>query len=334
MLFRRPARPFHGPIALALFVAPLVAVSANGCSTTESTLEDLCGWLRDPANCYRTFAADIDASCGTEGLGSAKKGGFLSRDKLDICVLSQGGQVIFDPPVDVASFPLQTAAFKLINADGTSCGAASYGGSEYLFSVKIEPNPLEPAPDADPETTVSGGTFSVTAVEGNDIFDATCPAGDAHRFDRLQSLKCSNDAVAMPRAELESNPGGIDLQGFVRFRVFYAGAVLDDTVAESTIVEYFDCSVPGAPKPCVNGAQDGVETDVDCGGDQCAGADPATCTACARCDAGLKCNEDADCISGNCALVMGIRKCGDPVGSGAGGGGGAGTGGGGGAGGG
>jgi hypothetical protein len=43
-----------------------------------------------------------------------------------------------------------------------------------------------------------------------------------------------------------------------------------------------------APTTCTNGAQDGTETDTDCGG------------LCAKCALNKHCLEDFDCLSNNC----------------------------------
>ncbi len=300
-------------IALAgLITAPSI-LAVHGCSSARQ-VENLCAWLADPNNCYQSFFNDIESSCGARGRGSAPAGGFLSRDALDICVLSAGGQVIFDPPLEIGSFPLTTAAFKIINPDGSTCGTGSYSGSDYLFSIGIEPNPADAGADADPETTVTGGTFSTVYGGEGSTFDVNCADGvESHHFDSVEANKCPDVADKLPRAELETNAGGIELVGHVIFRVIYPAPVTGVS-EDPEVIEYFDCTVPGAPKPCANGVQDGLESDVDCGGN------------CTLCEAGSKCNTNADCVSDNCANVGGLFKCGDPIATGAGGGGGAGGG--------
>jgi hypothetical protein len=58
--------------------------------------------------------------------------------------------------------------------------------------------------------------------------------------------------------------------------------------------------VPGSPS-CDDCAKDGLETDVDCGGD-----------ACPPCALGDHCNDDADCVSGTCVggrCAPGSKTC-------------------------
>jgi len=298
-------------LALAALVVPVLALAnLHGCGSDEPEIENLCGWLSDPDNCYRKFFADVDGRCGVVGKGNAPVGGFLARDKLDICVLSAGGQVLFDPPLNVATFPLASTSFKFVGADGTSCGAGSWGGP-YTFSIHVDPYPPDagtpPAPvDAGPiGEPITGGTFSSTNAETREVFDVSCPSGDTHHFDRLQTTKCPEYTSVLPRAELESSAGAVNVKGFVRFRVYFPPAEGALENATPVVVEYFDCSIPGAPEPCADQAQDGTETDVDCGG------------ICAGCQEGQGCIENADCASGNCAVnMMGFKKCAPGAGTG------------------
>lgn len=303
----------------AVTLLPSLFVLSYGCSD-EPEPEDMCGWLGNPDNCYRRFATDVGDRCGAAGLGNAPKGSFLARDALDICILSEGGQVIFDPPLDLAALPPETVGFSIINADGSECGSGSFQ-SLYGFSLTVNPDPV---PDGGTsEGLVQGGTFSSTRPQGQ-ILETSCPTGEKHVFNQLQIEKCPQYAGIRPRAELELNAGGIDpVQGFIRFRIYFppTEGALDD--AQATVVEYFDCAIPPAPKPCVNGVQDGNETDVDCGGN------PDLCAK--RCEDGQKCLEDADCEGGfTCQFDLGLKKC--LAGGGTGGAGGAATGGAGGAG--
>jgi hypothetical protein len=308
-------------VAVVAAAAPVIA--SKGCSD-EAAIENLCGWVGNPDNCYRAFAEDIGDRCGRAGQGSAPVGGFLARDKLDICILSEGGQVIFDPPLDLAAFPLKTAAFKLIDGNGAQCGSGSLGG-ELSFSVTVDGFPPDGgAPGAGGAgagggaggEVVKGGTFTSSKAPDRDVFDVSCPTGEAHHFDRLQIGECPEYAALLPRAELESSAGGIDIPGHVVFRVFYPPIEGALEGAAPTVVEYFDCSFPGAPKPCEDGVRGGEETDVDCGG-----------STCAACQEGQGCIQGSDCASGVCALEMGLKKCAPGSASGAGGAGGAGSGG-------
>ncbi len=135
-------------LALALSALPIIVASYLVACTSEAKIEDLCGWLGDAENCYRTFATDVNAQCGAFVMASTppndsaqpspRHGNFLKRDKLDLCVFDSlgGGQVIFDPPLDVAMFPVTTASFAIRNGDGTVCGAGAVG-LDGAFAISI-----------------------------------------------------------------------------------------------------------------------------------------------------------------------------------------------------
>ena len=243
---------FRLAFALTAITTALGAYLA-ACSS-EDKLEDLCGWLGDANNCYRQFYADITTTCGTKGLGSGRDGSFLKRDKLDTCVLDgpEGGQVIFDPPLDVADFPITTGSFAMIRGDGTVCGAAAFG-ADGAMALSIEPvsisaegivTPLGDGglPDSgtsciDSTDPICGGSFSVKPVTEREIVDVTCSTAtrnESHRFNRLQRAKCdgtidnapdeTNVAALFPRAEFESNAGGVALEGYVLFRAYFPPA--------------------------------------------------------------------------------------------------------------
>src|SRR5687767_11146986 len=97
------------PVALALPFTVLLWM--HGCSTEASEVENLCGWLGDPENCFIQFYRDVDPGCGTHGRGSARFGSFSGRDKLDQCFLVEGGIMVFDPPLDMAAFPPAAGKF-------------------------------------------------------------------------------------------------------------------------------------------------------------------------------------------------------------------------------
>lgn len=307
--------------AYSLVAVPFsLALLAHGCAggPTEPPVESLCGWLADANNCYRAFFRDVEPrACGSIGAGTAPKGSFLARDKLDVCVLEGGGQVLFDPPPTIDQFPLQSVAFKIVSADGSQCGTGSYQ-SLYGFSVGVTPyTPTTTDGGTSSGSAVSraiaGGAYSQAKTPDKDLIDTTCPSGEAHHFDLVEGDKCPQYAGVMPRAELESNAGGIDpIAGYLRFRAYFPPADGDVTNAPGKVVEYFDCAVPPAPKPCVDGVQDGSETDVDCGG---------LCEA--RCAVDQKCLTNADCESGSCQFKAGLKKC-APAAAGAGGAGGTG----------
>jgi hypothetical protein len=285
-------------VAGAVTLLPWLVVLPYGCSD-EPEPEDMCGWLGNPDNCYRRFAADVGDRCGAAGLGNAPKGSFLARDALDICILSEGGQVILDPPLDLATLPPETVGFKIINPDGSECGSGTFQ-SRYSYSLTINPDPVPDGGTA--EGLVVGGTFSSTRPQG-EIVETSCPTGEAHVFNQLQIEKCPQFAAIRPQAEIELNAGGIDpVQGFIRLRMYFPPTEGDLENAQPTVVEYFDCAIPPAPKPCVNGVQDGNETDVDCGGND------ELCPT--RCEEGQKCLQDSDCQGGlGCEFELGLKKC-------------------------
>ena len=76
-------RAFHRIAAVALVVG-LAPGAVHGCSSEEPSPVDLV----DPTNPNGT-----------------SNGSFLSRDKLDVCLIAGGGQVVFDPPIDLANYP-------------------------------------------------------------------------------------------------------------------------------------------------------------------------------------------------------------------------------------
>ena len=324
----------RGRLALAtVALLPLPLLLFYGCGSGEPDIENLCGWLQDPANCLVKFHDDVGARGGRAGRGNAPKGAFLGRDKLDQCFLTEGGVVLFDPPLDPATFPLQQFGFKMVDDQGVDCGAGAITQPPYLFSITVNPYP----PDAGGGSgtgggggsatgggdTVAGGTFAVTSSDpARQTFDTACPPSETHHFDRISVTECRSYEKYLPQVEVESSAGTITNNGFVRVRVYYppTGGVVDPgdggaNGQQPEVVEYFDCTFPGPPEPCADSAKDGDETDIDCGG---------SCPA--KCLGGQKCREAVDCLSGECILVNGLKQCTDPpaTSSSSGGGGGAG----------
>jgi hypothetical protein len=273
-------------------------------------IEDLCGWIGDENNCYRRFATNVGETCGTFDLSAGKPGQFYTRDKLDVCVLESGGQVVFDPPLDVTQFPVTKASFAFITDQGEVCGAAAIAPDGAMAITVSSAPPVEDggkceqdggtSPDGGPlpGSEICGGTFSAKPVTARELVDTSCPGGETHHFNRLQLAKCPEYASLFPRAEIESNPGSINIPGFVRFRIFYpptAGA-LENQQAQG--VEYFNCVIPGGVPPCGNGVQDSTEADIDCG---------ATCPD--KCLPSQKCKINLDCVTQTCSLVNGLKQC-------------------------
>jgi hypothetical protein len=281
---------------LGLLALPLASVTAFGCSDVP-TYDSLCGWVSDENNCYREFFRDVETRCGS--LAPAKVGAFLSREALDLCVLAEGGQVLFEPPIELDKLPPETVGFKFINIDGTECGSALFN-AKFDFSLTVKGD-TPPDSGPVPDDLVTGGTFSMLGGASSETLNVTCPTGTELTFSRPELSRCREYEGIMPAAELDLNPGGIDQNGVVGFRIYFPPpeGSLDD--ASPIPVEYFQCIIPAAPPMCRNGVRDALETDVDCGG--------PTCNGCA--DSQL-CVTPGDCLSGICEIKGGIRTCTGP----------------------
>ncbi|MFO0592753.1 MAG: EGF domain-containing protein [Polyangiaceae bacterium] len=341
-----------------------ILVAAQGCNnSTALGVQDLCGWIADECNCYRRFAAGVAPSgatgqkplCGvqldashnaidpTTGMPFASqndkptKGTFLSRDKLDICILtgSQGGQIVFDPPLDPAALPPATMGFKILTGNGELCATGSYE-SITSFSIGF------PAADgtgaggstggaggtggstasgslcrgdggtgtADPsKDAITSGTFTMAKTDIESVVTTTCPNDESHKFNLYQLNECDGTSAnegsykaLLPTAEIEATAGGVGIPGEVKLRIFWppTAPVASLDGVKPTAVEYFDCTFPGSIHPCLNGVQDGAETDVDCGDTACG----------VGCPNGANCVTEKDCISGICSPNdKGLKKC-------------------------
>lgn len=295
-------------VVLATLILPASMVLAYGCGgADEPEVEDLCGWLADPDNCYRRFAQDIDIRCGALGEGTAAQGQFKLREDLGTCILAVqngaedvGGLIIFDPPLDLAALTDPTAeinqTIQFRKSDGTTCGIARFA-DKFDFGITITGDPV---PDGGVNTDlVQGGAFNQTNLQGREVLDVTC-LGEEHYFDRLQITKCRGYEAIVPHAELDINPGAVGQNGVVRFRVYYPPPEGELKGANPYSVEYFECIIPAPPGPCEDETKNGNETDIDCGGPDCPN----------KCDDGQKCASDQDCLAGlTCKLVEGLKKC-------------------------
>jgi hypothetical protein len=318
--------------ALALPIA--VFGSTHGCSK-EQPVEDYCAFMADNGNCYADFHKDLGDTCGSS-VASDVQGSFANRTMLDICVFSRGGQAVIDPPIDLTKdFPGdKPIAIKLITPTGLECGSITYA-SQYSFSLTINPPPGSDA-GVDGGEVGSGenvqylsGTVSSTQVPDRNTVDVACSAPDvvvlgkvleaeSHHFNLNQITEgsanngCAQFADIVPQAIVELNPGGVGLQGSLKVRINFpppegvkAGGG-DATPIAPDSVYYLDCVIPGALQPCQNGAKDGGETDVDCGG----GETSPNCPL--RCAEGQACQVDCDCDSGTLCKVdpkSGAKKC-------------------------
>ncbi|MSP25732.1 MAG: hypothetical protein EXR75_11320 [Myxococcales bacterium] len=303
---------------VSLLAAFGVSVSLPACGTQELP-QDMCSWLKDENNCWQRFARDVACGDSTEDVcdgvvacggthvdaasSLAPTGFFAVRDALDICARSEGGQVVFDPPLDVSQFPLTSVAFKLLDAAGAPCGEGSIAGPQ-TFSLKIDN-----APEGNP--TILGGAFAITQADGTvATYDIACPgAVEQYHFNGFYLDKCLDKGVlapaellGVPSAQLESSPGAPEFKklgktipavdGYVRLRVSFP----------TGDVEYFNCSIPAPPPPCANGVKNVGEADIDCGG---------TCSELKLlCPNGSKCSVPTDCASSSCVADMtGIKLC-------------------------
>ncbi len=300
--------------ALASIAATTGGVLGSGCDS-PTQFDDFCSWVRDEENCYREFFIDIGTKCGSTGL---RTGSFLSRDKLDVCVLAEGGQVIFDPPISLDTPPPDNAApvkVKIINPDATLCGTLEFR-AQYDFTVSIESDPIPDGvlPEDVGEEYIEGGTFTMSGGKSTDALAVTCApkavsvddgsvgTKEAYNFDRLQLADCEDVQRITPQAELEFNPGGVEINGVVRLFVTYPPIEGELENSNPLLINYYDCVIPGALPLCENGVQDGAETDIDCGGGFCS----------ARCEDSQKCISNDDCLSDVCTLQEGLKKCAGP----------------------
>jgi len=286
----------------------VAAILAAGCAEVPLP-QDMCSWIADENNCLQRFSLDVGEQCGGPFLANSDpsestKGSFATRDKLDICSKSGGGQVVFDPPLDLAAFPLKTVVFKLLDGQALPCGSGSFSDT-HSYSITIEA-----AESSDPNDPVTGGTFAITATPGTQAtYQVGCPGSvETHNFNSLILTKCPSRIPFQPTAILESSPGipesgaSASKAGFVRFRVEYPPTDVDAVGATPKVVEYFNCAIPAPLPPCQDGVKNGNETAIDCGGD-CATTKSLTCAV------GQACIGDSDCQSGKCGTTSGLRKC-------------------------
>ncbi|MEZ4308002.1 MAG: hypothetical protein R3F14_08135 [Polyangiaceae bacterium] len=300
-------RPFTLALACLSLATGSIALLGQGCNPGLN-VQDLCGFLKEPNNCYQRFAEGVvhttDAAgnkakpkCGVEIIddGSADDGkgfdvatsgpyaadnqkptfgAFLARDKLDVCILTggEGGQIIFDPPLEATAFPPTGFAFKMIDGTGEQCGTGSYA-SLTSFSLGVDPPKSTgtgtgggggaggAGGTGGGETTstdtspITSGTFSITGTEQAEIVDTVCPDGETHKFNLYQLNKCEQYKDILPTAEVEANAGAIGKEGFVRMFVYWppsvAGSTDGDPLANAkpVKVEYFHCKFLARPSP-------------------------------------------------------------------------------------
>jgi hypothetical protein len=342
-------------LVLAVLVLPAGTPAIHGCSD-ELPFESACRWLADPENCFREFHEDMVAARGPDNLNGdcrtyppfpvstwpteasqagpgVSNGAFQSRAKLDTCILTAGGMVTVNPPIDLTMYPptgdagpvMYTLSF--VNPDGNECGHASYT-SPYSFSITIDAPPdagmtamadgsvnesaalVDAGPQMDDTgTPIPFGTYTQVNPPGRDAFDVTCPSGEAHHFtlDEINVTNpnaglCPRFAGIVPSASLQLFLGGVDVQGALSFAIVYPPWPTSGSEAypdagpplDGDRVVYFNCSIPAALETCMDGVKDGNETDLDCGGPQLPSV--LYCGTCpARCQVMQQCICDGDC---------------------------------------
>jgi hypothetical protein len=248
-------------------------------------------------------------------------------------------------PPSLTSTPV-TYTITLADPFGVACGKATYT-SPHGFSISIAAPAGaggggstsaggDGASDGGFQAVPAFGTYTQTIAPGRDAFDVTCPSGETHHFnlDEAEGFPnregqdvsaCPGYKDLVPSASLQIHPGSVDRPGAVSFAIVYPDVAANaayppfqastDTTASFNpdaknvpppqAVVYFNCATPPT---CMDGAKDGTETDVDCGG-------PAVEICPARCEGGHACNCDGDCASRLCVVdpMSGMRTCAPPT---------------------
>ena len=282
------------PLALAF-----VAAAFPACESEEQ-LDNLCLFLKDEDSCYRNFLTDIGEQCTM----STYAGTFDTRDALSKCTITNSGtpenivtQVDFDPPIELTQLPYKAGLVKL-TINGTQCGTIEFGENNKL-AVTMDTYPVltDPAVECvSSDTQFCGSSFSNTPIETETVGDeelgvtTTCANGETYTFNRLEvEQQCSDMAGHMPKLHLSILPNGVGKEGEVKLYIQYT-----PTIAHT----YLTCKILEQLPACANGVKDGLETDTDCGGGVCTG-----------CGHEQGCISGSDCLSKECAVTNGIKKC-------------------------
>lgn len=285
---------------LAPLAVALVPTAFAGCNTDEE-LDNLCLFLKDDQSCYQSFLTTIGEQCTMTSV----QGTFDSYDSLGKCTVTSANvppnvatQVDFDPPIELTKLPYTGGSAKL-TINGTQCGIVEFGEDEKVsVALDVYPQLTDPAVACETSgTQFCGSSFSNTPIppespEQSDLLMSTkCPDGTSFKFDRRQiEQQCSDQAGLVPKAKLVIVPNGVDKEGSVKLTIQYTP---DKTLT------YVDCKILPQLPPCANGVKDGVETDIDCGGQQCT----------TKCELDQACIVGTDCVSGVCGVVLGLKKC-------------------------
>ncbi len=309
-------------MGIFMFAVPAAMVCAMPACGNEPLPQDLCNWLRDSNNCYARFANDVSTMCGYDFVAgndpaASTTGYFAARDDLTICIKDDptrpniAGQIVFDPPLDLTMFPLDSVGFIALDWQQNECATVTMGNTQ-TYSITVNKVLAADATEAQTpdgnalDDDIIGGTFASTHDAGRDRLDVSCPGGtEQHNFNTLLLNKCPEVQAFQPLAIIESSPGSPETSaspatpGYVRFRIEYPPTNVGDPSAQPRIVEYFNCSIPPPPPPCQDGVKNNDESDIDCGG---------SCST--KCAEGQSCVDNDDCTSANCSLNGGFRQCG------------------------
>lgn len=322
-------------VLLAAAAAPLLAVTAAvsvpGCG---EEFENICAFLDDSNSCYHEFRTDTSTRCWQPD--EVPTGSFASRETLDVCFLDDGGQIVFDPPLDIAAFPPTSIAFRRLDDQAVECGSVTFSG-EFSYAVTVQMPCIPDGVDAGAaecadagadSTSTFGRTITLATPEGRSTLDVTCGGGVSHHFNRADIQECADEGQdkLQPRAVLVANPGNQPppkadptapetvetYGGSIKLSIHYPQSGATEEVEEDgkklkrisrgpDVLEYFDCRIPPPAPLCSNGQKDGLETDIDCGG-----------TLCGKpCGDGQFCARPEDCAEGtSCARDnSGFLKC-------------------------
>jgi len=350
--------------ALAAAVPFAGAAAVHGCSS-EQPFESVCLWVADPDNCFRKFRIDSEGSGNdckpggdptpaiSGGDNGTRNGKFLARAMLDVCFIDTGGQIVFDPPIDLANFPPSLLAdpitYKMTikSGDGSECGSASYS-SPHGFSFTINAPPdgggfdgggvLLEGDAGDGGPGVAYGSYTQVIQSGRDAFDVTCPSGETHHLNlfEVEGANISDDGGSngvcpvvqdlVPRADFVVNPGGVDLDGAVSFTIYWPpiGAGVTYPALDAGIQSLSGSFPPIEPVGvtyfnCLVPAGDqpcvnGMKDGTETDID-CGGQETSVnCPV--RCGDGQGCVVDCDCDPALlCVVKAGVRVCGAPTGA-------------------
>jgi hypothetical protein len=170
---------------------------------------------------------------------------------LDTCTLTAGGQVVFNPPLNLTPLgpfdPPIAYQITLSAADSNVCAIFGYT-SPHGFSITINGPPDAGGGNGGSSTgtttTVNTiltdisdqdaawgpnrqpyGTYTEVNTPGRDNMDVTCPSGEFHHFNlneiSTDAGRCPAFLDFVPTASLQIFAGGTDTQGGVSLAITY-----------------------------------------------------------------------------------------------------------------